>query len=168
MMLNVGIAALLLLGAAPPRPSGANLGLVSMRSGRASLEINNFSLPPQTFLRLIDPSGAQAGAAARIGAKRELSPEGLQLYDVTLEGQPTLPAIAVVGFHGRFQKLGKWWSADLYGDGRRQSFRSCTSSEGLHFTVWSGRPLTGTLLWHQYFYLGYDVEPSCRPAETPN
>jgi hypothetical protein len=39
--------------------------------------------------------------------------------------------------------------------------RSCTSYEGLHLTVWAGTPLTSQRLWHQYYYLGYDVEPSC-------
>jgi hypothetical protein len=39
--------------------------------------------------------------------------------------------------------------------------RSCTSSEGLHLTVWSGTPLKSQRLWHEYYYLGYDVEASC-------
>ena len=39
--------------------------------------------------------------------------------------------------------------------------RSCASYEGLHLTVWAGTPLTSQRLWHQYYYLGYDVEPSC-------
>ena len=39
--------------------------------------------------------------------------------------------------------------------------RSCTSSEGLHLTVWSGIPLESRRLWHQYYYLGYDTEPTC-------
>ena len=38
----------------------------------------------------------------------------------------------------------------------------CRSSEGLHFTVWAGEPLTSRPLWHMYYYLGYDVEPSCK------
>ena len=44
--------------------------------------------------------------------------------------------------------------------------RSCTSIEGLHLTIWSGTPLTSTRLWHAYWYLGYDVEPNCQPADT--
>ena len=39
--------------------------------------------------------------------------------------------------------------------------RSCTSREGVHLTAWAGAPLTSQRLWHQYYYLGYDVEPSC-------
>ena len=44
--------------------------------------------------------------------------------------------------------------------------RSCTSQEGLHLTAWSGTPLTSQRLWHQYYYLGYDVEPSCDDREV--
>jgi hypothetical protein len=43
--------------------------------------------------------------------------------------------------------------------------RSCASVEGVHFTVWAGEPLRSRRLWHQYYYLGYDVEPSCQPAD---
>ena len=39
---------------------------------------------------------------------------------------------------------------------------SCTSSEGVHYSVWTGTPLDSRRLWHAYFYLGYDVEPSCK------
>jgi hypothetical protein len=49
---------------------------------------------------------------------------------------------------------------------RQARIRSCTSSEGVHLTVWSAVPLRSTRLWHTYWYLGYDVEPDCRPADT--
>lgn len=43
--------------------------------------------------------------------------------------------------------------------------RSCTSREGLHLTVWAGAPLKTQRLWHTYYYLGYDVEPSCEDGD---
>jgi hypothetical protein len=43
--------------------------------------------------------------------------------------------------------------------------RSCSSAEGVHFTVWAGQPLRSRRVWHQYYYLGYDVEPTCQPAD---
>ena len=71
------------------------------------------------------------------------------------------PAIAVLG--GRIPLIveGGSTGVDLDGDGVAENFRSCTSGEGIHLTVWSGEPLKGTRRWHQYFYLGYDTEPSC-------
>jgi hypothetical protein len=48
----------------------------------------------------------------------------------------------------------------------RVRVRSCTSSEGVHLTAWAGVPLESRRLWHTYFYLGYDVEPSCKDADV--
>jgi hypothetical protein len=64
-----------------------------------------------------------------------------------------------------FTKLKGRVSADLDNDGVAEHFRVCTSMEGLHLTVWSGRPLKGKRQWHRYFYLGYDVEPNCTEDE---
>lgn len=41
------------------------------------------------------------------------------------------------------------------------TFRSCTSTEGLHFGAWSGNGTRERRVWRRYFYLGYDVEPTC-------
>jgi hypothetical protein len=51
--------------------------------------------------------------------------------------------------------------ADLDGDGTKEFFRTCTSSEGGHFQVWTGPPLTGKPRWHWYRYAGYDTENTC-------
>ena len=51
--------------------------------------------------------------------------------------------------------------ADLDRDGTPEHFQSCTSLEGLNLTVWSGRPIEGRGRWMRYYYLGYDVEPTC-------
>ena len=48
-----------------------------------------------------------------------------------------------------------------------RSFRSCTSNEGVHLTVWAGKALKSKRIWHEYVYLGYDLEPSCLRGETP-
>jgi len=71
------------------------------------------------------------------------------------------PAIAIVGFNDSIKVANDKVRADLNGDGRLESFRLCTSHEGLHLTVWTGEPLEGKRLWHEYYYLGYDVEPNC-------
>lgn len=44
---------------------------------------------------------------------------------------------------------------------RELTFRSCTSTEGLHFSAWSGTLPKEKTIWRRYFYLGYDVEPTC-------
>ena len=45
-------------------------------------------------------------------------------------------------------------------------FRDCTSNEGLHLTVWAGKPLVGKRIWHAYQHFLYDTEPSCRDEEV--
>ena len=30
-----------------------------------------------------------------------------------------------------------------------------------HFSIWSGTQLKEQEIWRRYFYLGYDVEPTC-------
>jgi hypothetical protein len=47
-------------------------------------------------------------------------------------------------------------------------FRFCASTEGLHATAWAGVPLASKRRWHAYYYLGYDVDPTCTESEyTP-
>jgi hypothetical protein len=41
------------------------------------------------------------------------------------------------------------------------TFRECSGSESSQLTAW----LRGRRVWHGYYYLGYDVEPNCRPEE---
>ncbi|HSW40428.1 MAG TPA: hypothetical protein VLL97_13145 [Acidobacteriota bacterium] len=77
-----------------------------------------------------------------------------------------LPSIAVA-IRGRFEVVRRG-SAVILQTGKAVNpirVRSCASSEGLHFTLWAGEPLKGTRLWHMYYYLGYDVEPTCQPAD---
>lgn len=51
--------------------------------------------------------------------------------------------------------------ADLDGDGTNESFRTCSSSEGVHHQIWTGVPLQGRPRWHWYVYAGYDTNPTC-------
>lgn len=54
---------------------------------------------------------------------------------------------------------------DLDGDGQLEYFRECSSREGLHMTVWKGKPLIGKRIWHSYTSLGYDTERTCKRAD---
>jgi len=78
---------------------------------------------------------------------------------------PNAAYFAVFASPELFSGRGAEIHGDLDGDGKPEYFRQCTSSEGVHLTIWSGRPLKGTRRWHCYFYLGYDVEPNCTEAE---
>jgi hypothetical protein len=42
------------------------------------------------------------------------------------------------------------------------SFATCASGEGIHLTAWRGP----RRVWHQFYYLGYDLEPDCSETEA--
>jgi hypothetical protein len=51
--------------------------------------------------------------------------------------------------------------ADLNQDGQSEVFSSCATSEGIKFAVWTGKAYQGEPLWSGYYYLGYDLHPTC-------
>ena len=53
-------------------------------------------------------------------------------------------------------------TAELTGSPPSEYFRECSSHEGMHLTVWTGKPLSGKRVWHRYFYLHYDTDPNCK------
>lgn len=50
---------------------------------------------------------------------------------------------------------------DTNGDGRRDAFGRCATSEGVRFAVWDDEARQGAPLWTGYYYLGYDTEADC-------
>lgn len=79
--------------------------------------------------------------------------------------KPEMPAVGLLSLAAA--KLRSTQRGDLDGDGTLEHFRSCTSSEGIHLTIWAPpKPLVGKRLWHAYYYLGYDTQPSCKPADV--
>jgi hypothetical protein len=56
--------------------------------------------------------------------------------------------------------------ADLDHDGIPERFQSCTSTDGLWASVWSGQPFRGPQRWTRYYPLGYSVEPNCPSLDS--
>lgn len=54
---------------------------------------------------------------------------------------------------------------DLDGDGVIESYRICTSAEGFHATAWAGEWFEHRRIWHDYYYLGHDMIPTCSEPE---
>ncbi len=50
---------------------------------------------------------------------------------------------------------------DLDGDGQSEIFTSCATSEGIKFGVWTTKAYQGEPRWSGYYYLGYDLQPTC-------
>jgi hypothetical protein len=56
-------------------------------------------------------------------------------------------------------------SVDLDEDGKSEFFRRCMGFEGIHFTIWTGKPLKGKRIWHSFYYLDYDTKADCRKKD---
>jgi hypothetical protein len=50
---------------------------------------------------------------------------------------------------------------DLNQDGQSEVFSSCATSEGIKFAVWTGKAYQGEPRWSGYYYLDYDLRPTC-------
>jgi hypothetical protein len=116
---------------------------------------------PQTVVR------ARIVAAGGHCRLTEVPDPNLSQYEIAFDRQTSsvVPAIAIVDHAVAFRALGSQVVGDVDGDGHDEWFRSCTSREGVHFSIWSDAPLSGRRRWHRYLYLGYDVEPTCLGAD---
>ena len=157
------------------------IGVVAVqRNGRPCLAIRAPDITVGTKLTLVwvpvaGTSWPSQILAARVtGRQSQLCdiPEGAEFgdssYGIAVTGGPLKegsPYFAVLSSTARLARRGASVQGDLDHDGTPEVFRLCTSSEGLHLTVWSGDPLKGIRRWHRYYYLGYDVEPTCEEPD---
>ena len=161
-----------------PAPHGLlsfseRIGVISTKGGEGCFEIQNPAIPENSQIRMVILAGPQTTGEARLGVRTPACANrgdtgDLSTYTVRFENQALvdqIPAIAIVNFAGKIEKDGDSLSVDLDGDGQQEYFRFCKSTEGMHLTVWTGKPISGKLRWHQYYYLGYDIAPDCSEAE---
>jgi hypothetical protein len=169
-----------ILNAAVPRSHrdaidfAGDIGLVSStKSGQFCLSIKNGNLKPGQELTLL---------WIPIADRRQM-PEIQSTTVLKLLTNPCDPINSVEGDAAYLVNAGKLDTDKIYTAvvGKRTNFRiipgegevkidspaevtirSCSSMEGLHFTGWTGGALKGKKVWHRYFYLGYDVEPTCQ------
>ena len=152
------------------------LGVVTIdAAGAGCLKIARAPFPARTAVTVVtqDPPGLWAAEIDGSCAAGDPDPSVVDGQPVPKQalrfpdGRPTgRLGIGVVGTVTRKVTQGEGPMAlDLDGDGAPESFAQCTSTEGVHLTTWRGAPIDGHRLWHAYHYLGYDVEPTCKPAE---
>ena len=148
------------------------LGVISGSTGKPCLLVRNATVQPGQPVEILSADTPQSLRHTEIAAPDpDCAPEGnsagLYAYRLTTPiSRSEGPFIGILNYSGPFSKGGDLLTADLDGDGVPEYFRACPSTEGIHFTAWKGRPLVGRRLWHQYYYLGYDLEPGCKAEET--
>ena len=154
----------------------SSIGTAAFSRARLCLAINNPRLVPGGRVNLVVPSIPQSVTNAEVVRSApdacgtpQLRDSGSDLYELRLLSgtlPSVMPVIAVTNSSYPLQKTGAVISGDLAGNGEREFFRSCNSAEGVHLTVWSGKPFKGKLKWHSYYYLGYDLQPNCTSKDT--
>ena len=162
-MVTIALAAQ--IAAAAVQPGVAD----TLRDGRLCVAIPGPRLSPGAAVTLVQVHPPQSATVVRIALPigmcdtLERATIAGRFYLVTPPANATLengPWIAIRGRLPVRQRAGSV-SIDLGTASHDAHVRSCTSTEGVHLTLWAGAPLKSTRLWRAYYYLGYDVEPSC-------
>jgi hypothetical protein len=156
------------------------IGLANVEGLEGCLASHNPSMSAGTRVTLVDqpapglafdtPTVAEATVAERVADcdnrhmfSTELSLSGPTYYRLRSDSEwrGNSYAFAIIRSGGVVAVKGNNVEGDLDGDGTKESFRMCLSSEGAHYQVWTGEPLTGRPRWHWYVYAGYDTDPNC-------
>lgn len=105
------------------------------------------------------PSDCYALLADRAGINLD---QGRVFYKLNLpEADTDFIAIGVLDTADRIRQVDNTIQADLDGDGKGDVFTSCDSSEGINFSIWKEHANQGEPVWTDYYYLGYDITPTC-------
>jgi len=167
------------VGCEKPKPSVAfslerDAGVLFRKSGRTCLAIRDATLANAT-IQFVAAAMPQTVGTARVGARATNcdsiftdSTGGVRYEATILTGsvEEGMPALAIARLTKPLPVADSVLTGDIDGDGRPELFRFCTSSEGVHLTLWDGAPPNGRREWHRYVYLGYDLDPTCTEPET--
>jgi hypothetical protein len=152
----------------------SDLGVAMQRANITCLAINNGHLSAGARVALVVLNTPQSIVQAEVLGSTNVcqsqseNDSGINKYEIRVLNAKTLPmspAIAITGTP-RLRVRRGLVTADLDGNNRKEYFRQCTSGEGVHLTVWTGKPLRGRRRWHRYYYLGYDTDPNCTSRDT--
>jgi hypothetical protein len=154
------------------------IGIAVNTGSRTCVAIQNGNVASSSPITLVNPALPQSFTQAEVGATaqsacpvaQDLNP-AFSSYDLHVTGAslPKLtPLIAVLGTSGPFSQQNKNVQADLDQNGKKEMFRACTANDGVHLTVWSGTPTTGTVIWHGFYYEPNNAAagPPCTAQET--
>ncbi len=122
---------------------------------------------PQTFTQV--EIGAPSESACPVSKDVDSTVSNYDIHVPAGSFLPKLmPLIAVVGTAAPFSMIDSNHArADLDQNGKFETFRACSSNDGINLTVWPGNPLDGTPLWHGYYYEPGNpgLGPACTPKE---
>lgn len=162
----------------PPVSYLPRIGVAVSTGSRTCVAIPNNNVASGSAVTLVTPTLPQSFTEGQLGAPsqspcpvtKDLNPQ-LASYDVKVTGasMPKLtPSIAVLGTSAPFSMANNNVQADLDQNGKTELFRSCGANQGIYLTVWSGTPITGSVLWHGFYYDPNNAAtgPPCTAKET--
>ena len=165
----------------PAKPAyESRIGMGVSTGARRCLAIHNANIASGTPVTLVQPTLPQTFTPAEIGAASETACPISKDVDTTVTNyelhvdnkdalQKLVPLIGVVAAPARFHTgTSNDVRSDFDADGKSESFRECSSTDGVHLTVWVGNPLDGTLIWHGFYYQPENTAPAppCTPREA--
>lgn len=160
-----------------PVDYSTRVGIAVRTPSRTCLAMQNSTLKPETPLVIVSPLPPSTYTTVQIkGPSSSPCPitedvqPGLSSYEI--QAPPgafsVSSAIAVVSQAAVFRSANNTVQSDLDGNGMMQSYRMCSSNDGVHLSLWAGQPLDGKLLWHGYYYEASNpgLGPQCTPREV--
>jgi hypothetical protein len=168
---------------AQPFDYETRMGLARWQDPRGCLAVFYPAVAPGTKVALVyepgspeSPSVKEAIVAERLSQDCEqglagpndqgIAPSFYRIATADGTAPPTGIVFAILNPPGPVVVRDGHVEADLDGDGAKESFRVCNSSENVHFLVWTGSPAEGRLRWRGHFYVGYDMTPSCTEQDV--
>jgi hypothetical protein len=151
----------------PPRGPLFGLAMPSPNSAAMCVVFSGGKAAPGDYVSIIIPARHPRVLQARVGRPLDgacefgdLMGEVFELVHEPLQIDATDIAVVTDGWWPSIRAAGEsvW---ELPGE-TSLTLRRCASTEGLHFSAWTA----GRRVWHEYFYLGYDVDPTCSEAES--
>lgn len=138
--------------------------------------VKDAHIPSGTLLTVVELDNKQQITHAKImkeasngdecnALREERSPinfkEGIHFYTVSSK-KPIELGIGVINSDKANTRSEKKL-LDLNRDGQKDTFYSCSTAEGIQFSIWSKIAYKSSLIWSDYYYLGYDTEANCPP-----
>ena len=93
--------------------------------------------------------------------------KGRSFYILDLPEGANFMAVGVLAYEGELLSVADGVRMDLDRDGKQEAAGFCQTSEGIKFFLLSVDQSDAQPVWSDYYYLGYDTEPTCKPQQLP-
>lgn len=133
-----------------------------------SVQVLSLGSPQETTnATIVGPAGPESGCLALLPERAKINQKkGRSFYTIDL-GKPdnfaaNFMAVGLLGYTGELVREVDAVHVDINNDGKQETARVCQTREGVKFSVVPSDPRNPTPVWQDYYYLGYDTQPTCK------